>query len=139
MKKQNKINLVKKDSKSNLWIMTEKKIQRVLNEIFSKSSFTLKNKPVFVNVLTVDLSKDFKNAKILLDSFGVSETKKTELLKEFNSIGFIKQIKNLIAQNMKLRYIPEIRFYLDIFNEKAERVNKIIDQEIKKLEFNDGN
>ena len=56
-----------KDDKSNFLLSTERRLQKVLSEIFAKSSFSFQDKQIFVNVIFIDLSPDLKNAKIVID------------------------------------------------------------------------
>lgn len=129
-----KVNYLKED-KSNFRLSTERRLQKVLADIFAKSSFSFNNQKVFVNVLFVDLSGDFKNAKVVVDTFGLDDKVKKDLVKELNK-NFVKQIRGIIAQKIQMKYIPEIKFFLDEITEKASKVNRKIDEEIKKLGMN---
>lgn len=129
MKKINQI----KDGKSNFLLSSEKRLQKVLSDVFTKSSFSFENKQVFVNVLFVDMSPDLKNAKVVIDTFGINDEKaKKELAKQLNK-SFVKQIRGIIASKMRMKYIPEVRFYLDESMEKSIKINNLIDSEIKKM------
>ena len=124
---------MKKEGKSNFLLSTESKLQRTLSEVFTKSSFSFNNKQVFVSVLYVDLSADLKNAKVYIDTFGLEHNEeKRELLKQLNR-DFIKQVRGIIASKVKMKYIPEVRFFYDDSSEKAEKINTIIDNEMKKM------
>lgn len=129
MKRINQI----KDGKSNFLLSSEKRLQKVLSDVFTKSSFSFENKQVFVNVLFVDMSPDLKNAKVVIDTFGINDEKaKEELAKQLNK-SFVKQIRGIIASKMRMKYVPEVRFYLDESMEKSIKINNLIDSEIKKM------
>lgn len=124
---------MKKEVKSNFLLSTESKLQKTLSEVFIKSSFSFSNKQVFVSVLYVDLSPDLKNAKVYIDTFGLEHSEeKNELLKQLNK-DFIKQVRGIIASKVKMKYIPEIRFFYDNSSEKATKINTLIDKEMKKM------
>lgn len=99
-----------KETKNNYQLQRSSKLQKILNDIFIKSSFSFGNKQVFVNVVYVDMSKDLLNAKVVIDSFGLdNDEQKRELVKQLNR-DFIKQIRGIITQKMKMKYSPEIIF-----------------------------
>ena len=124
---------MKREGKSNFLLSTESRLQKTLSEIFTKSSFSLNNRQIFVSVLYVDLSPDLKNAKVYIDTFGLENDKdKHDLLKQLNK-GFIKQVRGIIASKVRMKYIPEISFFYDNSSEKSARINAIIDGEIKKM------
>lgn len=126
------------NNKSNFLLSTERRLQKVLSEIFTKSSFSFRNKQIFVNVLSVDLSPDLKNAKVIIDTFGIDKKEKIELVKQLNK-GFIKQVRGIIASKIRMKYIPEIKFFLDETLERSTKINNLIDQEIKKMKLEDEN
>lgn len=129
---------VNHNNKSNFLLSTERKLQKVLSEIFTKSSFSFQNKQIFVNVLFVDLSPDLKNAKVIIDTFGIDKKEKIELVKQLNK-SFIKQVRGIIASKIRMKYIPEVKFFLDETLEKSTKINNLIDQEIKKMKLEDEN
>lgn len=123
-----KINF-QKETKSNFQLKRSIKLEKILNDIFIKSSFSFNNKQVFVNVVYVDLSKDLLNAKAVIDIFGLDDDKlKKELIKKLNK-DFIKQIRGTISQKIKMKYIPEIIFYCPEENEKEKKILELIEKE----------
>ena len=46
-----------KETKSNFQLQRSSQLEKVLNDVFTKSSFVFKDKQIFVNVIYVDLSK----------------------------------------------------------------------------------
>ena len=122
-----------KKEKSNYLLSVESKLQRVLSTIFVDSSFNFMGKTIFVNVLYVNLSADLSVAKVALNTFGLDNSKDIQkLVNELNK-NFIKQVRNLICQRMNMKIIPNIIFIYDDCEEKAEKVNKLIDEEMKKI------
>ncbi len=117
-----------KETKNNYQLQRSSKLQKVLNDIFIKSSFSFAGKQVFVNVVYVDISKDLLNAKVVIDSFGLdNDEQKQELVKKLNK-DFIKQIRGIITQKMKMKYSPEIIFYCPEENKKEKKVLDIIEE-----------
>ncbi|MBR2140776.1 MAG: ribosome-binding factor A [Rickettsiales bacterium] len=117
-----------KETKSNFQLQKSAQLQRVLNDVFTKSSFQFMNNQVFVNVVYVDLSKDLMNAKVLIDMYGIDEKHKGELVKKLNT-DFIKQIRGILGQKLKYKYIPEVIFCFKEQNDKEKRVVELIEQE----------
>lgn len=122
-----KINL-QKETKSNFQLQRASQLQKVLNDVFTRSSFSFKDKQVFVNVIYVDFSKDLMNAKVLIDTFGLDEESKEELVKKLNK-DFIKQIRGIICQKLKVKYTPQIVFMCEHENKKEKRVLELIEEE----------
>ena len=122
-----------KKEKSNYLLSVESKLQRVLSEIFVDSSFNFMGKNIFVNVLCVNLSADLSIAKVTLNTFGLDNSKDIQkLVNELNK-NFIKQVRNLICQKMNMKIIPNIIFLYDNSEERAIKINKIIDKEMEKI------
>jgi ribosome-binding factor A len=121
-----------KETKSNPQLQKASALQRILADIFSKSSFSIDNKQIFVNVTYVDLSRNFANAKVVVDTFGLSDEKKKELVKELNT-NFARQIRSLVAQKFKTRYTPEIIFSCTEENKKTKKVLTLMEEERNKM------
>ena len=120
-----KINF-QKETKSNLQLKRASQLQKILNDVFTRSSFSFDNKQVFVNVIYVDFSKDLKNAKVLIDTFGLEEKSKDELVQKLNK-DFIKQIRGIICQKMNVKYTPEVVFMCEHENKKEKRVLELLE------------
>lgn len=121
-----RINL-QKETKSNFQLQRASQLQKVLNDVFTRSSFTFKDKQVFVNVIYVDFSKDLMNAKVLVDTFGLDEESKDELINKLNK-DFIKQIRGIVCQKLKVKYTPQIVFICEHENKKEKEVLKILEE-----------
>lgn len=79
----------------------------------------------FVTITAVELTDDLRYAKIYYSILG-SEKEKKETAKALESgHGFIRK---LIGQNIKLRYLPEIKFILDETAEYSINIQKILDK-----------
>lgn len=122
-----------KKEKSNYLLSIESKLQRVLSEIFVDSSFNFMGKNIFVNVLYVSLSADLSIAKVALNTFGLDNSKDIQKLVDELNKNFIKQVRNLICQKMNMKIIPNIVFLYDNCEERAIKINKIIDKEMEKI------
>lgn len=121
-----KINF-QKETKSNLQLQRASQLQRILNDVFTRSSFNFKEKQVFVNVIYVDFSKDLMNAKVLIDTFGLDEEYKDELVKKLNT-DFIKQIRGIVCQKLKVKYTPNVVFMCEHENKKEKRVLELLEE-----------
>ena len=122
-----------KENKTNFQLQKASKLQRILNDLFVKSSFSLNSQQIFVNVDYVDMSKDLLNAKVVIDIFGTDDIHKKELVKKLNK-DFVKQVRNIVSQKFKSKYVPEIIFFIEEENKKKQRVLDLI--KIEKEKFN---
>ena len=120
-----------KETKTRFQLQTAEKLQRILMTLFSKSSFSFKDQQVFVNVIYVDISKDLMNAKAVIDTFGLDEKYKAELVAKLNK-DFVKQVRGFVAQKLKVKRVPEIVFYYEKENKKKQKVLDLIEKESKK-------
>lgn len=122
-----------KENKTNFQLQKASKLQRILNGLFVKSGFSLNSQQIFVNVVYVDMSKDLLNAKVVIDIFGTDDIHKKELVKKLNK-DFVKQVRNIVSQKFKSKYVPEIIFFIEEENKKKQRVLDLI--KIEKEKFN---
>lgn len=82
----------------------------------------------FITITKVELTKDLRYAKVYFSVFGEMKDK-TLALKGLNSAkGFIK---GLIADRIKLRFVPEVAFRIDESLEHTKGIYDILDK-IKK-------
>ena len=91
--------------------------------------------PARMDKRSIDFSKmeeQFGDEKIVPFSFSTNPKDIQKLVDELNK-NFIKQVRNLICQKMNMKIIPNIIFIYDNCEEKAEKINKIIDEEMKKI------
>lgn len=93
----------------------------IINEKLSFKDFDKMD----VSIISCDISSDLKNAIIFIS---VSEKRsKNEIIKLFNSVQYKNAIKKMIAENLKLRFIPEISFKLDLQYNKTIQISELID------------
>ena len=82
-----------------------------------------------VTVTKVDVSPNFAHAKVFVTLFSGKEMnesdKKSELALLKKAAGFLR---SKLAKKIHLRSIPELRFYLDDFIEKSQRMQTIFNE-----------
>lgn len=99
-------------------------IQKELGEIFQKDTKHLFGK-AFITITLVKMSPDLGFAKVYLSMFMVDDQQL--LLGQINERK--GQIRKLLGQKIgkQVRIIPEIAFVIDDTEEKAQRIDKLID------------
>ena len=86
----------------------------------------------FITITKVDLTKDLRYARIYFSILGEDKAKKLALKGLNSAKGYIK---GLLADRIKLRFMPEIVFAIDESLEHAKHIYDILDQ-IKKEKHN---
>jgi ribosome-binding factor A len=82
----------------------------------------------FVAVTDVSTSTDLRHAKVFVSHLG-TEAEKQEILRVLESAsGFLRKE---LAQNLKMRRIPELSFCWDDSIERGDHILKLIDQVTK--------
>jgi ribosome-binding factor A len=125
--------------------MSENRIRRVAEQIKKDVSqiigSQLKDPRVagITSVTEVQLSKDLRYASIYVSIFG-NETEREEMLQTLiRATGYIR---SEIGRRIKLRYTPEINFYLDNSMEYGAHIDSVIkslkEKESKNNERNEG-
>lgn len=103
---------------------------RVAQLIKEEISFLIATKKLkdprigFTTVTKVKLSKDLRNCIVFVSIYEDEEKVKKTLEGLFHAQGFIKKH---VAKNLKLRYIPSIKFEHDLSIEYSDHISKIID------------
>lgn len=82
----------------------------------------------FITITTVELTRDLRYARVFFSVLGEEKDKKLALKGLKSAKGYIK---GLLADRIKLRYMPEIEFKIDDSYEHTMRVHDILDK-IKK-------
>lgn len=113
-----------------------KRVQRIVSESFSKSSFAVGGKTILIGVNRADISPDFRNVSLYLDIVGISDKDKRMIAKELNKDESKRTIKKIITQDLDLRVSPNPTFLLDRFQEGKSKVSSLIDAEAKKYSEN---
>jgi ribosome-binding factor A len=83
----------------------------------------------FVTVTRVELTQDLRQAKIFFSVLGKDEDYKKSKVALDSALGFIRR---LIAQRIKLRFVPELVFKEDRSTEYSIRIEEVLN-EIKQL------
>jgi ribosome-binding factor A len=96
-------------------------IQQVLSEILKRDIGDPRLK--MATVTEVEVSRDLKLARIYFTTPG-GKQKKDEAIKGFNSArGFIKRI---LAQEIDIKYMPDIKFFYDDSLEYGAHIDELI-------------
>lgn len=77
------------------------------------------NRIGFVSITRVDLTKDIKNAKVYISTFGTEKDRKKAMDGLNHAKGFLKRE---LAQVLKIRQIPDIHFVDDHSLEEGDRI-----------------
>ncbi len=108
-------------------MLIEKEIKRVVGNLFFDE---IKNPKIkgMVSVVKTVLSKDKRYADVYLSvlNIGEAQTDPKETQEGFDEIS--KYVRKRVAEEMKLRYTPEIRLKLDDSIEYGTKISKIINQ-----------
>ena len=85
----------------------------------------------FITVTNVKVSPDIKNAKIYLSVF--DKTQRAAVLEKVTSLAGM--IRSELASRVKLKFVPELRFYIDDTMDYVEKIEGLI----KQIHDNKGN
>ena len=97
-------------------------IERIITEVIS---YEINDKRVLGNcdVTGIVLSKDYSHCKVYVE---ISSNDKKEVMDGLkSSSGFIRHI---VADQLDLRKVPELSFYIDDTKEKMDRINQLLSQ-----------
>lgn len=101
----------------------QEQIQKVLTEILESKVNDPRVEGVYITDVTVDRELDYANIYV---SSLAGEAQSDEILEGLrNANGFIRY--NL-SQEVKLRVMPQLRFYWDETPERADRIEAILDE-----------
>ena len=81
----------------------------------------------FVTITNVVLTDDLKIAKVFFSVFGNKNEQEKSYKGLMRAKGFLRRE---ISSRLRLKYVPELRFYIDDTHEKASKIDEII----KKIE-----
>lgn len=105
------------------------RISRISEEIKREISNIIQNElkdprlPELVSVVSVNVTRDLRYAKVYVSVFGSDEQKENAIEGLKSAAGFIRKE---IGNRVKLRYTPEIQFELDNSIEYGAYINKLI-------------
>lgn len=77
----------------------------------------------FVTVTKLEMSNDLKNAKVFISIHGDEEEKKKQFKKLNDNT---KRMRYLVAQNINLRYTPELKICRDDSLDKSIKVQQLL-------------
>ena len=105
------------------------KVERLIKEEISSIFLQKLQNPQlgFLTITNVKVSPDLKQAKIYISVF---EKEKRELV--LDKIGFIRAE---LAQRIRIKFTPELKFFLDDTQDYVEKIEGLID----KIHKDDGN
>lgn len=84
--------------------------------------------PQMTSVMSANVTKDLRYAKIYVSVFGGAEEKKNALSALKSAAGFIRRE---VGHRMQLRYTPEMQFELDDSIERGAYMTKLINDTMK--------
>ncbi|MGD8787435.1 MAG: 30S ribosome-binding factor RbfA [Phycisphaerales bacterium] len=116
----------------------QEKVARVVKEAVSDAITHHLSDPRiegFVSVTRVDMTADLRNANVYVSIFGGDESSQN---KTFAAITHAKsRIQSLLADRVKSKFCPVLRFYRDEKLKKTMETMKLIDQAVGELEDDD--
>ena len=103
---------------------TERVSELILQEVSLIIRNEVKDPGVgFVTLTSVEVSSDLRNAKIFISVMGDEKEKSTSLRALNRARGFIR---SSFGGKVRLKYLPEMRFYLDRSLDRVKRINEIL-------------
>jgi ribosome-binding factor A len=89
----------------------------------------------WISVVEVRISPDFSHAKVF---YSVIEPQLTREDAEVCLRENIREIRKYVAGNLRLRQVPELRFHFDDTQDRARRIEDILDEIRKEDQGRDG-
>lgn len=107
-------------------LIRAEKVSSVIKQILSTPiiNIAFENKAGLATVTSVRLSSDLHIAKIYVSIYGGSmlPLKFLEILDD-NS----KMLRSIVGSNLRLRFTPELKFFLDDTLDQMEHIQKLLD------------
>jgi len=101
----------------------QEEIKKIISDILQKD---VKDPSVgFVTVTTVELSGDFRHAKVFVSVLGEKQKQEESLKGLEKATGFIR---SELGKRIRLRHVPEIVFVFDESIEHGDHINKLLKQ-----------
>jgi ribosome-binding factor A len=99
---------------------------QIQQEISLMISRNMKDRRVgFVTVMGVQLSPDFRHAKVFVSMMGGEDEKKESLITLNHAAGWIR---HELGQRVRMKFVPDIVFLIDTSQDYGERIDKLIDE-----------
>lgn len=77
-----------------------------------------------VSITDIEITADFKEAKVFVSVFDPENEKKVLSILENKALLF----QHTLGRKLKLKFTPKIKFTLDKYEEKLERVDKLLEE-----------
>ena len=103
-------------------VRVAEEIQRILSDIFS-TRVQIPDAGL-ITVTNVELSTDLRNANIFISFLAQTGTPRNALALIINRR---KEVRYLLGQELRIKYVPELRFSYDGSYEKSARINAILE------------
>lgn len=84
--------------------------------------------PTLISIISVNVTKDLRYAKIFVSVLGSDEEKKNAISALKSAAGFIRRE---VGHRMLIRYTPEMQFELDNSIEHGAYITKLINDTVK--------
>lgn len=80
----------------------------------------------FITVTEVRMSPDLQTARVYLSVFGGKPTSVDVL--DYIEREHAGRLRHQLGKMVRLRYVPQLQFYIDDSLDRAERINSILDR-----------
>jgi len=110
------------------------RINRISEEVKREVSNIIRSElkdprlPSMVSVVSANVTKDLRYAKIYVSVLGTDEEKKSAMQALKSASGFIRRE---VGRRVQLRYTPELHFELDTSIEHGVYITKLINETVK--------
>jgi len=110
------------------------RINRISEEVKKEVSNIIRSElkdprlPSMVSVVSANVTKDLRYAKIYVSVLGTDEEKKSAMQALKSASGFIRRE---VGRRVQLRYTPELHFELDTSIEHGVYITKLINETVK--------
>ncbi len=115
--------------KSQRQLQVGEQIKRTLADVFMRENLSVINGS-FVTILEADASPDIKNVRVFIDIFG-NDANHKKILDKLNNAA--PHFRHELGRRMTSRNTPEIKFILDRTQDKALKLESLIDQEAEAI------
>lgn len=111
----------------------QKLIRNEVSKIISEKTLSDPRIPNFLTITKIKISKDLHYCHIYFSMFEDDNKKKLAVSGLNNACGYIQKI---LAERLNLKYTPKLEFRYDIEDDKAYKVDQILNSISKKNEEN---
>jgi len=100
-------------------------LREVISEVIHENVKNPNIAPQFISVVSVDITKDLKNAKVLISVIG-SQKEKTNTIEALNQAAKFISIQS--AKKVVIKNFPSLKFELDTSLENLMKLEKILSE-----------